>query len=241
MTTRLASLTFDANDHLLVARFWATALGWDLYDEASAEIGLMPTDGTRFIFVFLPVDEPKVEKNRVHLDLVSESPSHQAEVVDRLVSSGAEHVDVGQDPTADHVVLADPEGNEFCVVLRSPFLADTGFLGAVVFEPAEPETGRFWGAALGWPVVYDRDGDVAIRHPSGRGPFITFGPPGVPAKRAKNRIHLDIAPTPDVDHTAEVERLLAAGARRVDIGQGEVGWVVLADPDGNEFCVLSPR
>lgn len=250
MTTKLVSLCFDANEPLGLARFWAGVLGWEIHsdgpparrirDETHDEIGLMPTDGTRFIFVFLPVPEPKTEKNRLHLDLVSESPQHQRELVERFVALGARRVDVGQGD-ADHVVLADPEGNEFCVVVRGEFLADTGLIGAVVFEPAEPATGRFWSATTGWPVVYDQDGDVAIRDPSGKGPFITFGPPGVPTKTAKNRLHLDVAPTADSDQEAEVQRLIELGARRVDIGQGDVSWVVLADPDGNEFCVLTPR
>src|SRR6266540_2070118 len=236
MTTRLISLCFDANEPLGLARFWAEALHWDIHDETHAEIGLVPTDGTRFIFVFLPVPEPKTEKNRLHLDLVSESVEHQAAMVDRLVGLGARRVDVGQPEDADHVVLTDPEGNEFCVVIRGEFLADAGLIGAVVFEPAEPVTARFWSAATGWPVVYDQDGDVAIRHPSGRGPFITFGPPGAPPKKVKSRLHLDIAPAADDDQSAEVDRLIGVGARTVDIGQGEVSWVVLADPDSNEFC-----
>ena len=120
------------------------------------------------------------------------------------------------------------------------FLADTDFIGAVVFEPAHPATGHFWGRAIGWPVVYDQDGDVAIRAPDGRGPFITFGPPGV-AKSGKNRLHLDLAPHANDDQATEVDRLIALGASRIDIGQGDVPWVVLADPDGNEFCVLSPQ
>ncbi|HYZ90878.1 MAG TPA: VOC family protein [Actinomycetota bacterium] len=242
MTTRLTTLCFDANDPLLLARFWAGALNWEIHDETSNEIGLMPTDGTRFIIVFLPVPEPKTQKNRIHLDLVSESPEHRTETVDRLLSLGAHHVDIAQPNDADHVVLADPEGNEFCVVLRGEFLATTGLIGAIVFEPAAyPAVGRFWSEATGWPIVYDKDGDLAIRHPSGRGPFITFGPPIESIKTAKNRLHLDIAPPADGDLDAEVDRLISLGASRVDIGQGDVPWVVLADPDGNEFCVLTPR
>jgi catechol 2,3-dioxygenase-like lactoylglutathione lyase family enzyme len=240
MTTRLVSLCFDANDPVRLARFWASTVGWEIYDESSGEIGVLPTDGTRFILVFLPVPEPKTAKNPIHLDLVGESVDDQREIVDRLIGLGAEHVDIGQGSDADHVVLADPEGNEFCVVLRGEFLADTGFIGAVVFEPANPATGHFWGKAIGWPVVYDQDGDVAIRAPDGQGPFITFGPPGV-AKSGKNRLHLDVAPNADDDQVTEVDRLIALGARRIDIGQGDVPWVVCADPDGNEFCVLSPQ
>ena len=222
MTTRLANLCFDANDPVRLARFWASALGWEVYDETNhEEIGVLPTDGMRFILIFVPVAERKSGKNRLHLDLVSESTEHQTEVVARLITLGAQRVDIGQPEDADHIVLADPEGNEFCVVLRGDFLADTGLLGAIVFEPGEPVTGRFWGEAIGWPLVYDQDGGDA--------------------KTAKNRLHLDIAPPFDGDQQAEVERLLDLGATHVDIGQGDVPWVVLADPDGNEFCVLTPR
>ena len=115
MTTQLASLCFDANDPVRLARFWAQALGWEIYDETHAEIGVVPTDGTRFILVFLPVPEPKVAKNHLHLDLVSDSAEHQAEMVKRFVALGAQRIDIGQSEDADHVVLADPEGNEFCV------------------------------------------------------------------------------------------------------------------------------
>jgi hypothetical protein len=216
-------------------------LHWDIDDETDEAIGLVPTDRTGFLFSFLPVPEPKTGKSRIHLDLVSESPEHQSEMVDRLIGSGARPADIGQSPDDDHVVLADPEGNEFCVVIRGDFLATTGLLGAVVFEPADPLVGRFWSEATGWPIVYDEDGDTAIRDSGGRGPFLTFGPPPNAAKTGKNRLHLDIAPPPDGDQDAEVERLVALGARRIDIGQGDVSWVVLADPEGNELCVLTPR
>ena len=241
MSTRLTTLCFDANDPLHLARFWAAALSWEIYDETHEEIGLMPTDGTRFPLSFLPVSEPKVGKNRIHLDLVSETPEHQTEMVERLMALGARRIDIGQGDVS-WVVMADPEGNEFCVVLRGEFLATTGLIDAIVFEPADyPAVGRFWSEATGWPIVYDQDGDIAIRDPSGRGPFITFGPPVRKAKTSKNRLHLDIAPPLDVDQEVEVERLMALGAHRIDIGQGDVSWVVMADPEGNEFCVLTPR
>ena len=241
MSTRLTTLCFDANDPLHLARFWAAALSWDIDDETDDEIGLVPTDDTPFLLLFLPVPEPKVGKNRIHLDLVSESPDHQTEMVDHLIAQGASRIDIGQGD-ADWTVLADPEGNEFCVVRRGAFLASTGLLGSIVFEPAGyPAVGRFWSEATGWPVVYDQDGDMAIRDPSGRGPFITFGPPVPEAKTSKNRLHLDIAPALDGNQDAEVERLTKLGAHPVDVGQGDVTWVVMADPEGNEFCVLTPR
>lgn len=203
-------------------------------------LALAPSDGTGLPFLFLPVPEAKSGKNRLHLDLVADSPAQQLEMVNRFITLGAQKVDVGQGDVS-WVVLADPEGNEFCVVLRGDFLATTGVIGSIVFEPADPIVGRFWSEATGWPIVYDVDGDLAIRAPDGRGPFLTFGPPSGAVKTEKNRLHLDIAPPVGGDQSAEVERLIALGARRVDVGQGDVSWVVMADPEGNEFCVLNPR
>jgi hypothetical protein len=93
----------------------------------------------------------------------------------------------------------------------------------------------WWAEVLGWPSEPTDDGDVVVRAPEGAGPNWLFL--AVPDEKVvKNRLHVDL--TPD-DQRAEVDRLIALGARRVDIGQGEESWVVLADPEGNEFCVLA--
>ena len=93
----------------------------------------------------------------------------------------------------------------------------------------------WWSSVLGWPAEPTDDGDVILRAPAGAGPDWLFL--AVPdGKVVKNRIHFDF--TPD-DQQAEVDRVLALGARHVDIGQGEQTWVVLADPEGNEFCILA--
>jgi Glyoxalase-like domain len=89
-------------------------------------------------------------------------------------------------------------------------------------------------------LVWDQDQETAIRAPDGTGPFITWGPP-LPPKLTKNRLHLAIAPPDHGDQRAEVDGLVSLGATRIDIGQGDVDWVVMVDPDGNELCVLSPR
>lgn len=93
----------------------------------------------------------------------------------------------------------------------------------------------WWAEVLGWPPETTDDGDVILRAPAGAGPDWLFLPVPEP-KTVKNRLHVDF--TPD-DQRAEVDRLIALGARHVDIGQGEQSWVVLADPEGNEFCVLA--
>ena len=98
---------------------------------------------------------------------------------------------------------------------------------------------RFWSDALGWPIVHESEDEVMLAPARERAEA-----PGVypvlflrndDPKQVKNRWHYDLAPT---DQAAEVRRLEQLGARRVDIGQGDVDWVVMADPEGNEFCVL---
>ncbi|MGH3510344.1 MAG: VOC family protein [Nocardioidaceae bacterium] len=88
-------------------------------------------------------------------------------------------------------------------------------------------------------MVWDQDQETAIRSPHG-GPKITWGGPPVTPKTGRNRLHFDLSPTGDGDPEAEVERLVSLGARRIDIGQREVSWAVLGDPDDKEFCVLMP-
>jgi predicted enzyme related to lactoylglutathione lyase len=102
--------------------------------------------------------------------------------------------------------------------------------------PAPRALATFWQAVLGWTREEDDDGEVVLTS--------TEGGPHMPdllflrvddERVVKNRLHIDLRPD---DQAAEVERVLSLGARRVDIGQGDVTWVVLADPEGNEFCIL---
>jgi hypothetical protein len=96
----------------------------------------------------------------------------------------------------------------------------------------------FWSAVLGWERrPTDDPGDVEIAAPDGSLPTILFEPVPEP-KLVKNRIHIDVSPSGGSDQAQELQRLLALGAREVDIGQGDVSWIVLADPEGNEFCLL---
>ncbi|NOX31128.1 MAG: VOC family protein [Actinobacteria bacterium] len=108
----------------------------------------------------------------------------------------------------------------------------------VVIGARDPAVlGRWWCDALGWVVVDDASPVFEIQPQPDRLPGILFLAVS-DAKEAKNRLHIDLRPD---DQAAEVERLIALGASRVDVGQGDVSWVVLADPEGNEFCVLQER
>jgi predicted enzyme related to lactoylglutathione lyase len=239
MTCQLRALTFDANDPSGLARFWAGVLGWEPADDRRDGIALEPSDDTGFRIRFQSTHAQKSGQNQIHFDLTSGSLEEQQQTVARALELGGRHIDVGQLPEEEHVVLADPEGNEFCVIEPgNNFLADCGFIGALSCDGSQ-EVGYFWSKALGWPLVWDQDQETAIRSPHG-GPKITWGGPPVAPKTGKNRLHFDLAPPADGDQQAEVDRLVALGASRIDIGQGDVGWVVMADPDGNEFCVLAP-
>ena len=240
MTCHLFALCFGANQPLSLARFWAGVLGWEMPGDSRDGIALLPSDDTGFRIRFLPAQERKTGQNLMHLHLTSTSLEDQQQTVTRSLGLGARHIDVGQRPEEGHVVLADPEGNEFCVIEPgNNFLADCGFLGELACDGSQ-EAGYFWSAALGWPLVWDQDQETAIRSPHG-GPKISWGGPPLMPKTGKNRLHFDLVPPADGDQQAEVDRLISLGATRIDIGQGEVSWVVMADPDGHEFCVLAPR
>ncbi len=245
MATRLVHMVIDAQDPSSLAAFWAGALGWEVGLDGPDEAEVLPAGfdypGPGAVpLVFIPVPEPKAGKNRIHLDLASQTAAHQAEIVARVRDLGAEPADVGQGDVP-WVVLADPEGNEFCVLEPRPVYLDTGPVAAVVVDSAVPAgLADFWIQAGGWHLVEGDSGIVALRSPQGTGPYLEFLPSSDP-QRGKNRVHLDVAPLAGEDQAAAVESLLRAGAVRADIGQGDVSWVVLADPEGNEFCVLSPR
>jgi predicted enzyme related to lactoylglutathione lyase len=97
---------------------------------------------------------------------------------------------------------------------------------------------RFWAAVLDYEIVYEAPDEVVIAKDDHTYPGLIFVPVPEP-KTAKNRLHIDLNPD---DRDAEVERIIGLGATQVDVGQGdEVSWVVLADPEGNEFCVLRAR
>lgn len=245
MPTRLVQLVIDAAEPGRLARFWAKALGWEVDAEESGEVDVWPAGFSypgpaALPLVFVPVPEAKTGKNRVHLDLATESAAHQAAEVERLLALGAAPADISQ-RDVPWTVLADPEGNEFCVLDPRPVYRDTGPVAAVVADCVDPVgVAGFWALATGWVSASSVADGVSLRSPQGVGPYLELLP-SADAKTVKNRIHLDVAPYQGEDHAAAVRALIEAGAVPADIGQGDVSWTVLADPEGSEFCVLSPR
>ncbi len=241
----LFALCIAATDPQRLARFWQGLLGWPLADATDGTnrtrgVALLPTDDTGFRLRFLPTDEPKTRRNQIHLDLTSASADAQDGTVARVLELGGRHYDVGQRGDEGHVVLADPEDNEFCVIEPgNRFLADCPFIGALSSDGSR-NLGLFWSEALGWPLVWDQDEETAIRSPHG-GPKVTWGGPPFQQKVGPNRWHLDLVPADGTDQQAVVERLLALGATRSDASAHDAGAVALLDPDGNEVCVLAAR
>jgi len=245
MALRLVQIAMNASDDVAVGRFWAEALGWGTGIEEPGVTNVEPPgltypDPTAVYIDVIIVPEPKTVKNRVHVDLATASAAHQADLVARLQDLGATPVDVGQGDVP-WTVLADPEGNEFCVLEPRAIYRDTGPIAAVVVDCADPRAmARFWGQAMDWTVHEVNDDFASLRSAKGVGPYLEFiRTPDV--KTVKNRVHLDLRPYPGDDQAAEVARLRALGATDIDIGQGDVSWACLADPEGNEFDVLTPR
>ncbi|MEU9851784.1 VOC family protein [Streptomyces sp. NPDC047974] len=245
MTTRLVQINMKARDDSALGRFWAEALGWGVDSEGPGVTNLEPVgfaypDPAALCIDLVARPEPKTSKNRVHLDLATTSAVHQAELVERLQALGATLADVGQGDVP-WTVMADPEGNEFCVLEPRPLYRDTGPIAAVVVDCADPrELARFWDEAMDWTLHEVADDHARMRSAKGVGPYLEFvRTPDT--KSGWNRVHLDVRPYPGDDPAAEADRLRALGATDPGMDRSAVHWTVLADPEGNEFCLLAPR
>ena len=228
-------LCLDVNDVAPMADFWSAALGLRIEDRGS---NVLLRDGVDQHSVWLNVvPEKKTVKQRVHLDV-------NTDAVARLVGNGATVVDTSLPWT----VLTDPEGGEFCAFVRSPeALTDyrspealTGYrLYEVVVDSADPAAIAGWWADVLGLEVDSEDGASSIGPGAGLPWELVFGAVPEP-KTVKNRIHWDV--------WGDTSKLLAAGATllrardgqlEASLGDGQIGWDVLADPEGNEFCVFA--
>ena len=128
MTSRVSQVTVDARDVSAVSAFWSAALGYRVEqgDDGSAKLYPPESAGPDVVTIWVQaVTEHKQGKNPVHLDLNPTSGDDDADAeVERLLALGATRADVGQRDSDPFVVLADPEGNEFCVLRRSPRAGD---------------------------------------------------------------------------------------------------------------------
>ncbi|CAM4185663.1 VOC family protein [Nocardia ninae] len=242
MSTRLACVVFDADRPRFIADFWAELLGWGVTLDRPDEVDVAAhdPDGADLALAFLPAARAKHGKNRIHLDLASRSIDHQRLQVDRALSLGARRVDIGQG-SVPWVVLADPEGNEFCVLEPREEYVDTGAVAAIVMDTRDPlRLAEFWSAASGWPVAHGGAQVAGLRSATGLGSWLEFVRTPE-AKSGRNLLHLNLASFDD--QSVELARLRAAGATPIEHDGGNVDiapGLTLADPETNEFCLLRP-
>lgn len=229
-------IRFDAHDADRVAAFWAQILSWRLQARQDGAIAAVPQAHSSYPLIVTAADTPKHGQNRIHFDLTTTSAQAMQDLISRALGLGGAHVDVGQSADEPHTVLADPEGNEFCVIPpETTFLANTGAIGAINCDGSH-SVGHFWSTVLGWPLVWDQDEETAIQSPIGGSKITWSGPPLMP-RRGRDRLRFQLSaldPLPVV-----VEDLLSLGATLGNAPTPE--QAVMRDPDGNEFHLAAAR
>jgi hypothetical protein len=236
----LENLVIDAVEPQRLGRFWEAVVGGEqLTDEPDGfETRLTIEGGPVLDLGFQRVPELPSESPRLHLDLLG--GARQGQEVDRLLGLGARHLDIGQGDVA-WVVLADPEGNPFCVMEDRAAYIDTGPIAALRLDSADPDSdGEFWSWLTGWtdaPGIAPR----TLRHRSLRGPLLEMCPESARKSTAKNRLHLDIRLETGDDPDEVAAGIAERGGRELHPDWGELPWRHYADPSGNELCVLPAR
>lgn len=223
---RLQAVTFDVADASAVAAFWAGLLDRDVLVESHG--ALVPGDEMQVGLRFVSSDTEQIGPRLLHLHLTSSSPADQQRTVETVLRLGGRHIDVGQEPDDDFVVLADPGGNELCVIEPgNNFLAGTGHLGEVTCSGTR-DVGLFWRDALSWPLVWDENEETAVQSPLG-GTKVSWGGPPVEPQHGPNRQRFDLITD---DLSGETDRLISLGATRLGaLADGNE----LTDVDGNKF------
>ncbi len=218
---RWNALCIDTTGGEVLGRFWAEALGWSF--EPDEEDGVVLGDGPTATVAICRVPEPKSVKHRVHLDV------HCASVAD-VAAMGASIVLPAEESGFPWTVLRDPEGGELCAFVRDP-VPENRLYQVVVDALDAQASARWWADVLGGQLVAGDDagwwGAVVPGLPFEQLLFQQVPEP----KRVKNRIHWDAY--------AETSAVLDAGATLLRPRDEEISWDVLADPEGNEFCVFA--
>jgi hypothetical protein len=227
---RWKDLCIDANDAVLVGRFWAAVLGLDI--QPNGDGGALRGERPEDTIWVNRVPEPKTVKHRLHLDIEVTS-------LDPLLELGATVLRPEGDDGIRWTLMADPEGGEFCAFRRDEIGGDAPARRyAMVLDCASSDASlteaSWWAEVLGATVAED-----------GRGFWWVEGAPGLPfdswdfipvpePKTVKNRLHVDVV-------CDDIDGLVARGCTVVRTPDAEVDWHVLTDPAGNEFCAFASR
>lgn len=226
MALQLIAVRFDATDPQRIASFWAELLGREPMLQGGDV--LLAGNETQVGLAFTHTTAEKRGPNRVHLHLTSTSAQDQQGIVERAIQFGARHIDIGQRPEEGHIVLADPDDNEFCVIgPNDTFLQGCGEFGEVTCE-GSPAIGRFWSHALGWPLVWERCEQTAIQSPAG-GTKISWDVRSGDTPYSDRKQILVVSSS---DWATDRVRLVALGATVI---REHNGVAEMADPDGFSF------
>lgn len=242
----LENLGFDAVNPARLGAFWLQALGARMVTDTEelVELRLSVPGGPELDLCFARVPDAPTEDVRLHLDL--DGGADPAGTVQRLLRLGARPLDIGQGEigqgAAPWTVLADPEGNAFCVMGARRARVGTGPIAAVPIDSTDPAAdAEFWAWLTGWSP----GPGAALRHPSSRGMYLEFcpvpAPHPTPYATAKNRLHLDVRLEQGDDLDDVLAGVADRGGQELSPGWGELPWTVCADPSGNVFCLLPVR
>ncbi|HWJ96729.1 MAG TPA: VOC family protein [Acidimicrobiales bacterium] len=191
MTLHIESFTVDARDPLALATWWSEAIGWVICSESEdgVEVDLCerldPDGGHPYPELSFVGDGGHGEgQEKIHLDLNSFSTGDQHATVERLIGMGATRADVGQAPDAPFTVLADPEGNHFCVLDPRPEYAHLGSVAGYTVAAHDAAALRdVWATATGWDVTRDEPDHVVLAPPDGSAPIEIVTRPTMPPQR----------------------------------------------------------
>ena len=233
----MENIVLDATDAGRVGRFWIAALDLEPLTDEAGLVEARLHDGSMWLdLCVVAVPEPRGPEQRAHLDLRGGGAADQQTVVERLLGLGASHLDIGQGD-APWVVLGDPEGTPFCVMEDRPEYR-SGPIAAVPLDSAAPDRdAAFYAALSGW-VPAEAAVPAALRHPSGDGPLLELCPEDGP-KTAKNRLHLDVRLEAGDDEREVLEMVRDLGGEVRDRDSVDLPWTLVADPSGNEVCLLA--
>lgn len=212
MSSRLTGLVIEAAEPAKLADFWASVLGWTA---VGSVVRAPESDGCELDLIFVPESGPKRGKNRLHLDVASNSSADQTAKVEHAASLGARMWDIGQGDVP-WTVLIDPAGNEFCVLDPRARYTTTEALAAIVVDAVDPfALASFWAGTIDWQVKVRESVVVGVRAPSGRGPWLEF------LRTTESKRHPDRL------------RLALGGDPRAEAAQPRT------DPEGNEFFLVA--